>query len=54
MLLVLVLLVLVLARSYLYLDREDYTAMKARGAVVCEEMIDEASGETRFKILVSG
>lgn len=27
--------------------------MKGRGAVVCEEIVDEASGETRYKILVS-
>ena len=27
--------------------------MKGKGAVVCEEVVDKASGETRFKILVS-
>lgn len=27
--------------------------MKGKGAVVCEEIVDEPSGETRFKILVS-
>lgn len=37
---------------YLYLSREDYDVMKAKGAVVCEEIVDEPSGETRFKILV--
>lgn len=40
-------------RRYLYLSREDYEVMKGRGAVVCEEVVDELSGETRFKILVS-
>ena len=38
---------------YLYLSREDYEVMKGKGAVVCEEVVDEASGETRFKIIVS-
>lgn len=38
---------------YLYLNREDYEDMKGRGAVVCEEIVDEDSGEVRFKILVS-
>lgn len=38
---------------YLYLSREDYEDMKGRGAVVCEEVVDEDSGEVRFKILVS-
>lgn len=41
-----------MANRYLYLSREDYEAMKARGAVACEEIVDEPSGETRFKILV--
>ncbi|CAN0543908.1 unnamed protein product, partial [Ectocarpus sp. 12 AP-2014] len=36
---------------YLYLSREDYEDMKGRGAVVCEEVVDEDSGEVRFKIL---
>lgn len=47
-----VILIIVVYR-YLYLTREDYEAMKARGAVACEEIVDEPSGETRFKILVS-
>lgn len=37
---------------YLYLSREDYELMSGKGAVNCEEVVDEASGETRFKILV--
>lgn len=41
-----------LGNRYLYLSREDYEVMKGKGAVVCEEVVDEASGETRFKIIV--
>lgn len=44
--------VMIVANRYLYLNREDYQTMKARGAVACEEIIDEPSGETRFKIIV--
>lgn len=43
---------MIVVYRYLYLTREDYEAMKARGAVACEEIVDEPSGETRFKILV--
>lgn len=41
-----------LDNRYLYLNREDYEVMEGKGAVVCEEVVDEASGETRFKIIV--
>lgn len=37
---------------YLYLTPEEYKVMGAKGVVKCEEIVDEASGETRFKILV--
>ncbi|CAN0056901.1 unnamed protein product, partial [Hapterophycus canaliculatus] len=40
-----------LGYRYLYLTREDYEVMKGKGAVICEEIVDEPSGETRFKIL---
>ena len=53
MMMAMAVIVMIVVYRYLYLTREDYEAMKARGAVACEEIVDEPSGETRFKILVS-